>query len=219
MICFEQQAVRESAAEADWQATFLKMLPTIQRKLRRAFRCLDAEAREEAVQEGIANCLTAFVRLHKQGRATEAFAGSLADFAIRRVIEGRQVGCSANVRDPLSRYAQLSKGIRVQSLDPERSASWVNALVDDRRAAIPDQVAARIDVSSWLRSLTPRKRAVARDFGFGYSTGEMARRFNVSSGRISQLRNELFDSWSRFYEDDAGSRSGSYIATRSPAKL
>lgn len=195
-----QTNVNRNTARLGWQAKFLEWLPRIERQLRRAFRHLDAEAHDEAVQEGIANCLKAFVRLHEQGRGDQAFASSLARFAIRHIRSGRQVGCRLNVRNPLSRYAQKNKGIRVERLDQYRrdTGGWVHAVVEDRRAPIPDQVAMRIDVSEWLRTLTRRARAIAEDLAVGCSTGDVARKYRVSPGRISQMRTELFDSWNRF---------------------
>ena len=38
--------------QADWQSSFVAMLPEIQQRLRRAFRHLDPEAREDAIEEG-----------------------------------------------------------------------------------------------------------------------------------------------------------------------
>ena len=42
--------------ESTWQTTFLAWLPSIEKQLSFAFRHLDHEAREEYVQEAIANC-------------------------------------------------------------------------------------------------------------------------------------------------------------------
>lgn len=195
-----QKKSPDGAARQDWQPEFLELLPRIERQLRFAFRQLDAEAREEAVQEGIANCLRAFKRLHEQGRGERAFASSLARFAIRQINSGRQVGCPLNVLDPLSRYAQRAKGIRVERFRQHQTESgrWVSAMVEDRRAPIPDQVAMRIDVPAWMKTLTRRARAVAKDLALGNSTSEVARKYGVSPGRISQMRRELMDSWHDF---------------------
>ncbi len=38
----------------------------------------------------------------------------------------------------------------------------------------------------------------------GDSTGEIATRFRISAGRVSQLRRELHASWERFHAEDAG---------------
>lgn len=184
---------------------FEALLPRIEAQLRHGFRRLTPEARDEAVQEGVANCYRAYLRLHEQGRGERAFPSSLARYAIRHVRAGRKIGGRLNVRDPLSRYAQLRKGIQVQRLQrfQRESGRWVDAMVADRRAPIPDQVALRIDVPVWLNTLSRRARAIAEDLALGDSTAEVAKKHRVSAGRISQRRRELFDSWQRFQETSA----------------
>lgn len=54
--------------ESTWQNGFLAWLPTIEKQLFFAFRHLGLEAREECVQEAIANCCVRYERLHKQGK-------------------------------------------------------------------------------------------------------------------------------------------------------
>ena len=46
--------------ETNWQTSFVAMLPEIQQRLRRAFRHLDAEAREDAVEEGVVHSLLSY---------------------------------------------------------------------------------------------------------------------------------------------------------------
>jgi hypothetical protein len=38
-------------------------------------------------------------------------------------------------------------------------------LVEDKRATVPDQVAAKIDVAAWFGTLTKRMRQIAKDLG------------------------------------------------------
>jgi hypothetical protein len=191
---------RQATAEPCWQGAFERMLPEIEETLTRAFRRLGAEARQEAVQEGVVDCLVAYARLKRLGRANAASARSLAAFAAKHVRQGRTTACRLNARDLLSRYAQLLKGFRVERLDRycRDSGEWIEALVEDRRATIADQVATRIDVRQWLASLRFRTRRIARDLAMGWTTGEVAREYHVSAARVSQMRRELFESWRRF---------------------
>ena len=72
-------------------------------------------------------------------------------------------------------------------------------MVPEDRTATPAEVAtARIDIRAWLETLTPRNREIASVLAVGESTAETAKRFGLSSGRISQLRGELCGSWKRF---------------------
>ena len=72
-------------------------------------------------------------------------------------------------------------------------------MVPEDRTATPAEVAtARMDIRAWLETLTPRNREIASLLAVGESTGATARRFGLSSGRISQLRGELCGSWEAF---------------------
>ena len=56
-------ALNNEQNETTWQSTFVTMLPEIEQKLRLAFYRLDAEAREDAIEEGVVHALLAYVRL------------------------------------------------------------------------------------------------------------------------------------------------------------
>ena len=71
-------------------------------------------------------------------------------------------------------------------------------LVEDKRAPVPDQVAAKMDVGAWFATLTKRMKEIAKDLAFGFSTSEVAAKHGVTAGRISQLRRLLEESWLMF---------------------
>ena len=50
-------AINNERNETTWQSNFVAMLPEIQQRLRRAFRQLDPEAREDAIEEGVVHSL------------------------------------------------------------------------------------------------------------------------------------------------------------------
>ena len=177
-------AVNNEREDTDWQTTFLTMLPELEKRLRGAFRFLDPEAREESLREAIAHSLFAYVRLHEQGRADAATPSSLAWYSSRQVKRGRPAAGRMNGKEPLSRYAQLGNGIQIERLQ----SNWIDTLVEDKRAPVADQVAAKLDVGAWFATLTQRMRQIAKDLAFGCSTSEVARKHGVTAGRISQLR-------------------------------
>ena len=127
--------------DTPWQAAFVDMLPTIEQKLRFAFWRLEPEAREESIAESVARSLLAYCRLHEQGRAAVATPASLAGFSARQVRCGRLAAGRMNRKEPLSRYGQLNNGIKVEQLN----GNWIDMLVDDKRAPVADQVAAKMD--------------------------------------------------------------------------
>jgi hypothetical protein len=182
-----------------WQSGFVAMIAEIELKLHLAFCRLDPEAREDAVEEGVIHCLLAYVRLVEQGRAEAATPSSLAWYAAKHVKRGRPAGGRMNGKEPLSRYAQIGHGIRVEG----QAGDWIDTLVADKRAPVADQVAAKIDVRAWFATLTKRMKEIAKDLAVGCTTAEVADKYGLSAGRISQLRRTLEKSWTVFQQEPA----------------
>lgn len=202
MIAFAKrapQARNRRSAEA-WDA-FLVLLPAIQRHARIAFRHLTGEAKQDAIAEIVANAAVAFARLVELGKIDLAYASALARFAVRQFHDGRRVGSRLRINDVLSPYAQHRKRFRVETLDrfDEDEGHWQEAVVQDTRTSpVPDIVGFRIDFAEWLSDLPDPRRRVAEALAMGHGTGEVACRFNLSAGRVSQLRRELRDAWRQF---------------------
>ena len=190
-------AFNNESTETTWQLNFTAMLPEIEQKLHLAFCRLEPEAREDAMEEGVVHSLLAYVRLHEQGRAEVATASSLAWYSSRHVKRGRPAGGRMNGKEPLSRYGQFSNGIEVE----RQTSDWIDALVEDKRAAVADQVAAKLDVGAWFATLTKRMKEIATDLACGCSTSEVAKKYGVTAGRISQLRRMLEESWLAFQQE------------------
>ena len=185
--------------ETTWQSSFVAMLPEIQQKLHIAFCRLDPEAREDAIEECVVHSLLAYIRLHKQGRAEAATPSSLAWYSSRHVKRGRPAAGRMNGKEPLSRYAQIGNRNRFA----RQNGEWIDTLAEDKRASVVDQVAAKLDVRAWFATLTKRMRKIAKDLACGCSTSEVARKYGVSAGRISQLRRTLEESWAAFQQEAA----------------
>ena len=179
---------------------FLVMLPKIRAQALVAFRNVRAERRKELIQEVIANAFCAFTRLVRQGKEHVAYPTPLTWYAIRQIRDGRRVGSKRNVRDISSAVAQQRFGIRVERLDRYdlKKNDWREVLVEDRHATPADLAAARIDVADWFRAMKPRARKIAKALAAGETTFNVAKQFDVSPARISQLRRELQESWEEF---------------------
>ena len=188
-----------------WHKAFLVMLPTIVTHARVAFRHLNPEARAEAVQEVVCNALKAFVRLIELGKADIAYPSPLARYGVAQFRDGRRVGSKLNVHDVSSTYAQRHKGFTVERLDhfDAEENQWKEAVVQDTRTTpVFDIVSFRVDFADWLASLSRRDRRIAESLAIGNRTGDVAKRFKLCAGRISQLRRELADSWRAFVGDE-----------------
>jgi hypothetical protein len=181
-----------------WHHHFLQILPAIRSQAAAAFRKADPAAREEAIQEVVANTLVAYARLVEQEKVHVAFAPSLAGYAIAQVRAGRKVGSRLNVRDVTSAYCRARKGVRLESLDQRVSEDWMEITVESRRATPAEIATIRIDFTDWLATLTPRNRRLAERLAAGETTSAAACALGVSRGRISQLRAELCNAWHFF---------------------
>jgi hypothetical protein len=185
---------------------FLAMLPLVREQARHAFRNERPEHREELIAEVVANCWVAYIRLIDRGREEAIYATPLVRYAIRQTRDGRRVGNPSNIQDISSEYAQRRQGFTVQSLDrlDQETGEWREILVEDRHAGPADTAAARIDVGDWFAQLPSRQRRIAATLANGETTTKTARKFRLTSGRISQLRREFARSWSEFQcESDA----------------
>ena len=60
------------------------------------------------------------------------------------------------------------------------------------------QVAVRLDFPAWLRTLARRDRRLVEGMALGHRTLDLARKFRLSAGRVSQLRREFKRDWDRF---------------------
>ena len=187
---------RTNSKESRWQNQFVSMLPEIERRFNSAFRELNPTSKEEAIGEGMLHALIAYWRLHRKNREHVATAASLVFYSARAVRRGRPAAGRMNGYDILSRYAQVGHGVQVDSSKGE----WIDTLVADRRASVPDQVAFKLDFASWFATLTNRMKEIATDLAFGWSTAELAKKNGVTAARISQLRRVLEQSWATFQE-------------------
>jgi len=200
-----------------WHNRFLALLPAVLRQARIAFRSLDPEKREDALAEVIANTFAAYARLVELDKESIAFPTPLARYAIRRFHDGRHVGNKFNSRDVSSKHCQRLQNIKVTSFhrfDPNEG-QWREILVEDKHATPADVAMIRLDFAAWLGTLTPRERRIALKLAEGERTGAVARMFDVSAGRISQMRAELCQAWHVFVGDlvvDEVAATSTYVA-------
>jgi hypothetical protein len=174
-----------------------------------SFRHLaSTEAREEAIAEMVALSWSWFVRLSRRGKDPAGFVSAIASYAARAVRSGRRVCGQEPAKDVFSARARRAGGFAVLPL-PDVSAPRGNpydeALVDNTRTPVPDQVSFRLDFRAWRLTRGRRDRDVIDDLMLGEPTSGVARKHGLSAARVSQLRRELHDDWQRFCD---GARAG-----------
>jgi hypothetical protein len=181
----------------------MAMLPAIRRQAQITFRKIRPELRHDLIEEVIASCFTAYARLVELGKTDRAFPSALCRFAIAQIRAGRRVGNRLRAREVLSQHSQYRYGFQVEQLDyfDEEENCWQEIVVEDKRATPAEIATCRIDFSAWLRLLPKRLRRIALALAAGETTKAVAKKFNVSSARISQLRLWLKESWERFQGD------------------
>ena len=195
MIAFQEHKVDNGVQSP--HDDFLMLMPVVQRCAQLFFRSWPVVHREEAIAEAVAAALVSFISLKRRGKNPFQFPSVIAMRAVQHVQNDRHVGGRSNGRDVLSRRAKLRYGYDVEGISTV--GPWQEALIDNTQTPIPDQVCFRCDVPAWLHTLKRRDRKIAILLSQGYSTSEVARQFGLTSGRISQLRRELYASWQNFH--------------------
>jgi len=185
-------------------ARFVAMIPGIRKHLRFVFRHSPSAIRQEWIDDALAQAFVLFAHLVHRKRAHLAYATALARYAAHHVRQGGLIGLRVKRRDVTSRAAQRRFGFRLTSADQCWGQSQLpfRELLCESRYATPAEIAAiRIDLARWLSLLSGRQREIAQCLAVGDSTGLVASRFQVSPGRISQIRLELETQWRRFHRE------------------
>ncbi len=200
-------------------AAFVSILPRIELHAHVYFRGIRCPQRKaDAVQETLAISWRWFVRLVERGKDPLSFPVVLASYAARAVRCGRRLCGQEKGKDAMSGIAQQRHGFVVQAL-PHSTAStheeryshvrgqrqqdaMEERLRDNTQTPVPEQVCFRIDFPAWLTTLTGRERRLVREMANSERTMDLSQRFDLSPARISQLRRELHNDWTRFLGDD-----------------
>src|SRR5262245_53945822 len=199
---------------------FLTLVPCIESYARMYFRDIRCPVtQEDRVAECVALGWQGFVRLTARGKDVFAFPVVFAATVARAVKCGRRLCGKERARDALSPLAQQRHGFRVERLpsatrgpqeqlyaEPHGQAmldAFEERLRDNTQTPVPEQVIFRIDFPAWLRTLTGRERRMVRAMAQGERTKDLSQEFEVSPGRISQLRRAFHDAWLRFHGEPA----------------
>jgi hypothetical protein len=200
------------SSPASLHAGFLALLPRIEQHAKIHFRDIRSpDTRAEKIAETIALAWKSFVGLAQRGIDAAEFPSALAAFAARAARNGRRVCGQDKAKDVISPRAQQQHGFKVESLPiatrlPHEAfcgagsgRRWLEAykdrLRDNDRTPVPDQAAFRADFPEFLRSLSDRDRALAEFLSLGHSADKAARKFGVSPGCVTQLRQRMGHEW------------------------
>jgi hypothetical protein len=196
----------DPAALARLHASFLaSVLPKVLTHGRVYFRHLRcAERKEEYIAEMVALAWAWHRRLAERGKDATQFPTAIARFAGRAVGSGRRLAGMDRANDVLSPSAQRRRGFLVSAL-PEVSTLSDNplaeALHDNTRTPPDEQCAFRLDFPAWRATHAERDRRLLDDLMLGERTLDVAGKYGLSPGRVSQLRREFLLDWRRFISE------------------
>jgi len=213
----------------DLHRAFLRIAPRIELHGRVCFRglkCLDT--RQDCICEMLALAWRWFLRLIAQGKDPLRFPSALADFAARAVKAGRRLCGKHKGKDVMNPLAQRQHDFVVELLPSSTCRSHESRysvplgqqaqdalearLRDNAQTPVPEQVSFRLDFPCWLRTRTSRDRKLINDMLQDERTLDLAKKYGLSPGRISQLRREFRTDWERFCGEQPAPGS-----TRTPA--
>ena len=198
-------APQAGALRQTQQAFVSAVLPRVQAHGCVCFRDVRCHhQQEELLAEMVALCWKWFVRLVRRGKDALPFVSVLAAYAARAVGSGRGV-CGQESKDVLSPLAQRRRGFCVGKL-PDASTLHGNpldeALQDNTRSEVPEQVAFRLDFPLWRRRQAERDRRLIDLLMLGERGKDVSAAFGLSQGRVSQKRRWLREDWRRFRGED-----------------
>jgi hypothetical protein len=194
-----------SPSLASLQTRFVSILPRIEAHGHFHFRWKFDSAREDLLAEMVAMCWKCFVRLFQRGKDPTQFVSALATFAARAMRAGRRLCGHEDAQDVLAPRAQHQHNFLVFNLpgsQPSSTGPLAEALCDNTQTPPDEQAIFRIDFPEWLASLGERKRSVAEDLMVGERTLDVAHRYGLTPGRISQIRREFREDWQHFCGSD-----------------
>jgi hypothetical protein len=157
--------------------------------------------REDYIAEAIALSWKWWLRLRKRGKNPRAFVSAIATFAARAARSGRRLCGKERSKDALSPLAQQRHDFAVRSLPSVStldSTPFSEALADNMRTPPDEQAAFRLDFPAWLQTYDERRQRIIEAMATGERTQDLAAQFQISPGRISQLRREFQVGWLLF---------------------
>ncbi len=183
--------------------SFESLLPSLQKQVRYACRFLRLwQDRQEAEQEMISLAFSFYRSLVDRDKIESVYSSTLGNYAIRSYFAGRRfTGLSAT--DISSPRCQLLDRAVVCGLEIHNKTDhrFKEINVYDKRHRPSTIAAFNLDFESWTASLDDRDREILFAILDGETTGELSKRFAISPGRVSQIRQELASSWKNFTAD------------------
>lgn len=194
---------QQSASGAAFIHAAQEKWPILERAIRNHCRCATArlkskQRRWDVEEEALAVGWVEHWKLWCKGRDASLWPTGFAQQIVRNVMGGRKIGSRLRSNEALSVEAQARRGFAMQSL-PDYSTMSGNevseALADHQCENPADAAAFNLSFPVFLARENERNRAIISAFLRGLSPQAICERFQLSEGRISQLRREFRQRW------------------------
>ena len=179
-------------------SALLAALPFVARRARRCFCCQPAFQRDEYVADSVTAAFLIYRGLQSRGRTDVTHSKGFAFNACRAVGNGKPMGLGSAPSDVLDPVVRRRGRVRVESLNVPACDGWMDMAVEDKKFGPAEAAAFRIDFKAWRKMLNKRDRRIMDLLAAGERGMDVAARFGVSAGRISQLRRHWAGSWRVF---------------------
>src|SRR4051812_26854228 len=170
-----------SGSVEGFRAEFERVIPRIRVRALVVFRdVVCPHQKADLVAETIGLAWKWWLRLRRLGeKDPNQFVSAIATYAARAVKSGRRVCGHERARDAMSPVAQRTHGFHVGTLPAVSTLSGSpleEALKDNTRTPVDDQVAFRLDFPAWLMTYDQRRRDLIGAMAEGERTLDLAGR-------------------------------------------
>ncbi len=207
---------RDTAARDGY---FLSLLPRITTHAQIYFRHIKCpHRRADRIAETVAVAWKWYCRLFQRGKDITRFPMAFSSLAARAVRHGRRACSQERAKDVLSPRAQQLHGFLVEPLphstavrrdklygDPlgqGKQDAFEERFRDNTQTPVVDQVCVRLDWPRFLQTLSQRDRHLADYLSLGHNAKQAARKFRISPGRVTQLRQQWHREWHAFQGEE-----------------
>ena len=202
----------QARPNASHHAVFLALLPRLQTHAQIQFRFIACrDQRADKISEVVALAWKWYVRLIEQGKDIKQFPMVFIYLVVKAVRSGRRLAGAEKAKDVMNPMTQRRHGFAVKSL-PLRTRqtrqsiygsvrgqrdldAFEERLKDNTVTPPPIAAAFRIDFPEFLDHLTDRDRAMATFLAQEHPATMAAERFDVTPGRVTQLRQRWRREW------------------------
>jgi len=186
--------ITDSTTPVSFEVLLAKMLPYF-RKYAKRFSQDKRLNRDDVMQDLTGIALEMYTSLVRRGK--EVFYSPLAIYAIKRFSTGRRF-TGLNSTDVHSEHTQMQGRSEVHQFSELDGKLDEMDFMEDLTVCIADTAQFNVDYEAWLSKQEPRDRQIITDLSYGYTTGEVARKYGVSDGLISQYRKRYRNDWNGF---------------------